>query len=292
MAYVFHTAEEAPSVDIRLLRYRDRATLRILDRAEAATASQLAILVYGHPRTAQRRLAALWHAGLLERTAIARHQHGAATYAYRLSRLARQRLGDRSRRSRGSIRLGHTLDIVETICALALAKGDPRTRSPVQAWLAEASATELLGGPPYPDSIVVLSDEDRSGVICLEMDEATQRASVIAAKLRGYRRLLEEQPGWLVLFVVPSSARARWMRNLAPVEERAAQRTWVTTLPALRADGLNAVTVSLGRVHRAARLSDLLGDPRPRRSGQEVATEAWIRVLGEGGGEDLDALLA
>src|SRR5207302_749240 len=123
---VFRTATDADALDIRLLRWRDRATLRILDRAEAATPCHLAILVYRHRRIAQRRLSALWRAGLLERTALPPRKRAGSELAYRLSRRAQRRLGDYSRRARGSNRLGHTLDIVETVCALVTAHGDAR----------------------------------------------------------------------------------------------------------------------------------------------------------------------
>jgi len=85
------------------------------DRAEAATPRQLATLVYGHRRIAQRRLLHLWQAGLLERAIVPHAQRGGAELAYRLSDRARRRLGDVATRSRGSNRLSHTLDIIETI---------------------------------------------------------------------------------------------------------------------------------------------------------------------------------
>ena len=199
MASVFRTAIQLETRDIRLLRYRDRAALRILDRAEAATPRQLAILVYGNLRTAQERLASLYEGGLLERTTVAPPKRGGAELAYRLSRRARYRLGDHSPRARGSNRLGHTLDIVETVCALVTANGDPRHRSPILAWLAEPTAATALGTPPYPDSVVVLEDAEHMGVLCLEIDEATQRRAVIEAKLNGYRRLFDAHPTWWLL---------------------------------------------------------------------------------------------
>jgi Replication-relaxation len=121
MASVFRTATPADKRDIRLLHYRHRAVLRILDRAEAATPRQLAILVYSNLRVAQQRLASLYESGLLERTTLPPPRRGGAELAYRLSPRARYRLGDHSPRARGSNRLGHTLDIVETVCALVTA---------------------------------------------------------------------------------------------------------------------------------------------------------------------------
>lgn len=288
MSLAFRTASDADALDIGLLGWRDRAVLRILDRAEAATPRQLAILAYGHRRVAQRRLARLWQAGLLERAALPPAHRGGAELAYRLSRRAQRQLGDRSTRARGSSRLGHTLDIVEAVCALVTASDDPRAWSPVTLWLTEPMARTYLGGPPYPDSIVVLSDGQRSGVVCLEVDHATQRRAVIAAKLAAYRGLRERHPDWHTLLVVPSATRARWLRRLfGSAREELVGSTWITTLPALCSDHLAAAIVPIGggRQGRAA-VRDLLADPGARSAAVPVASSAWLRLTGEGGGED------
>src|SRR6266508_2499326 len=291
MASVFRTATPADKRDIRLLHYRDRAVLRILDRAEAATPRQLAILVYGNLRVAQERLASLYESGLLERTTLPPPHRGGAELAYRLSRRTRYRLGDHSPRARGSNRLGHTLDIVETVCALAMANGDPRRDSPVVAWLAEPTAARALGTPPFPDSVVVLEDGDRSGVLCLEIDEATQRRAVIEAKLNGYRRLFDAHPDWWLLFVVPSRNRARWLRTVAGgADETVAARAWVTSLVALQTGHLDAPAQPVTR-DSASPLRGLLASSRDRQTGVPVGSKAWLLLLGEGGIEDLDDLL-
>jgi hypothetical protein len=287
----FRIATDAPGLDIGLLGYRERAVLRILDRAEAATPRQLAILVYGHRRIAQRRLLRLWRAGLLERTIVPHAQRGGAELAYRLSDRARRRLGDAATRTRGSNRLGHTLDVVETICSLITANGDPRLASPVRLWLDEPNAAAVLGTPPFPDGVVVLEADGRSGVICLEIDEATQRRAVIEAKLGGYGGLFAAHPSWSLLFVVPSRNRARWLRAVAShVDEIVASRAWVTTLPTLRAHQLDARVWALAidataTVHGLARRDDV------RPGGAAVGSEAWLRLLGEGGIEDVDGAL-
>jgi hypothetical protein len=287
MSLAFRTASDADALDIGLLGWRDRAALRILDRAEAATARQLAILAYGHRRVAQRRLARLWQAGLLERAVLPPVHRGGAELAYRLSRRAQHQLGDRSMRARGSSRLGHTLDIVEAVCALVTASADPRAWSPVSLWLTEPMARTHLGGPPYPDSIVVLADGRRSGVICLEVDHATQRRAVIAAKLAAYRLLRQRHPEWQTLFVVPSAARARWLLRLfGSAHDDLVASTWITTLPALCAAHVAAPIVPIrGRLGQAA-VRDLLTDSAPRSSVPSVASGAWLQLLGEGGGED------
>lgn len=288
MSPIFRTANAGHGgVDIRLLRYRDRAALRILDRAEAATPRQLAILVYGHRRIAQRRLRSLWQAGLLERTILPPETKGGAEAAYRLSTDARGRLGDRSHRIRGSNRLRHTLDIVETVCALVTANGDPRTSSPVARWLPERMARAHVGGPPFPDSILMIDDNGRSGTVCLEVDEETQRRTAIEEKLGGYRRTVEAADGWAILFVVPSGARVRWLRLVGgSVDEAIAQRTWVTTLRELQQHHLGAAVMPMRRRRDPIELRDLLvsGSVLPDR--HPVASDAWLRLLGEGGVED------
>ena len=54
-------------LDLDALPIRDRAALRLLTRADAATASQLARLIYRRERTAQERLLQLMRARALER---------------------------------------------------------------------------------------------------------------------------------------------------------------------------------------------------------------------------------
>jgi Replication-relaxation len=291
MASVFRTAIQPETRDIRLLRYRDRAVLRILDRAEAATPRQLATLVYGNLRSAQERLASLYQAGLLERTTVPPPHRGGVELAYRLSRRARYRLGDHAPRARGSNRLGHTLDIVETVCALVTANVDARHASPVLAWLAEPTAARTLGTPPYPDSVVVLEDGGHSGVVCLEIDEATQRRAVIEAKLNAYRRLLDAHPSWWLLIVVPSRNRAQWLRTVArKVDETVAARAWVTSLVALRAGHLDTAAAGLANGNTLP-LRELLSTMDARAIAARVGSDDWLRLLGEGGIEDLDAVL-
>jgi hypothetical protein len=291
MSTPFRIATDAPGLDIGLLHHRDRAVLRILDRAEAATARQLAVLVYGHRRIAQRRLLRLWQAGLLERAIVPHAQRGGAELAYRLSDRARRRLGDTAIRTRGSNRLGHTLDVVETVCALVSANDDPRQDSPVQLWLDEPNAAAVLGTPPYPDGVVALESDERSGVICLEIDEATQRRAVIEAKLNGYRRLLDAYPTWWLLFVVPSRTRARWLRSVAgQADESVAARAWVTSLAALQTRHLDAPCRALAD-GRTATVRELAQTTDGRRVGVPVGSDEWLHLLGEGGVEELDGIL-
>ena len=82
-------------LDLDALPIRDRAALRLLTRADAATASQRARLIYRRERTAQERLLQLMRAGALERLTDPRSGRGTAAYAYRPSPATRTRLGIR-----------------------------------------------------------------------------------------------------------------------------------------------------------------------------------------------------
>ena len=70
-------------LDLDALPIRDRAALCLLTRADAATAAQLARLIYRRERTAQERLLQLMRAGALERRIDPRSGRGTAAYAYR-----------------------------------------------------------------------------------------------------------------------------------------------------------------------------------------------------------------
>ena len=144
------TAAPAPPrrviVDPGFLSYRDRAALRILYRADVATTSQLTTLVYTRRQTAQERLSALYRAGYLERAILPPSTRGGAPYAFRVSPRGRRRLGYLPlTRSRAGSQLRHSLNGVETVCALVNAsRGDGSSEPLVQAWLTEDMAHDLL----------------------------------------------------------------------------------------------------------------------------------------------------
>jgi hypothetical protein len=150
----------------------------------------------------------------------------------------------------------------------------------------------VLGTPPFPDSAIVLGDSGRSGVVCLEVDEATQRRAVIEAKLNGYRRLLQTNPSWKLLVVVPSRVRVRWLRTVTGgVEETVTARAWITSLAALRSRHLDAPVLPIDAEHTERMLRELLTERRERHAIAPVGSNAWLRILGEGGVEDFDSLL-
>ncbi len=274
------------------LPHRDRACLRLLGRADAATAAQLATLVYGRRRTAQERLQRLWETGLLERMPVPQHLPGTSPYAYRLSPVVRLRLGASGRRPAGPTILHHTLDAV-TVVSVLVAHGRNEPEPPVQAWLPERMLGGLnLGAGIAPDGLVVLQVDGRSGVLCLEVDEGTQHVGVVRPRLEAYARGLASRPGWALLVVVPTPTRAAWLRRLVA---RLADRSrggigWVAVLADLERHGLAASVAALGAVDRRT-LAAALPDRESRRTDAPVGTQGWVELLGSGGGEQLAEVL-
>jgi hypothetical protein len=92
-------------LDLDALPIRDRAALRLLARADAGTASQLARLIYRRERTAQERVLQLTRAGALARMTDPRSGRGTAVYAYRPSPATRTRRGIREPRANEPLRV-------------------------------------------------------------------------------------------------------------------------------------------------------------------------------------------
>lgn len=291
MSALFRPSPERARIgrlDLGLLDIRDRACLRLLRRTEVATPDQLATLIYPSRRTAFRHLRRLWQLGLLERAPLPPIR-GGIPVAYRLTRRGMNRLGYTDRRTGGLAHLRHALDTVTAVCALARRRSDRADPQPVQLWLPESIATDARIEPARPDSVVVLQVEDHSGVLCLETDEATEHAPQIQAKLSIYERVLTDRPGWHVVFVVPTEARLGWLCRVARSDVRS--RVWAVVLAVLESDGVDAPVVPVGRSGQPRHLQSLLDDPRSRQSTTPVGSDAWIELLGSGGGEELDEVL-
>lgn len=273
-------------LDLGLLDVRDRACLRLLNRVEVATPSQLATLIYPSRRTSFRHLRRLWELGLVERAPILPIR-GGIPIAYRLSRRGMLRLGYADRRLGGIGHLRHQLDVVATVCALVRTEPDL-----VQAWLPESIAADASVEVVRPDSVVVLQTVRGSGVLCLEIDEATEHAPQIRSKLAAYERVLLSRPGWQVMFVVPTNDRLAWLRRVGrPHAAGLGGRIWAVVLADLEASGIDAPVVAVGRAGESQSFRSLLDDPRARRCPTPVGSDAWVNLLGSGGGEDLDEAL-
>lgn len=294
MSALFRTWPErsAAVLDIGLLLTRDRACLRLLDRYEAATAEQLAVLVHPSRRTSLRRLRHLWRLGLLERSPLM-PEHGGIPMAYRLSRRGRSRLGAEDPRARSAAHLRHSLDIIWVTCAL-IAWSEEREASLgmealVQVSLSESQTAGILGPHLRPDSIIALQSDPFSGVLCVEVDEATQRSAVIRAKLSAHAVQLRARAGWHVLFVVPSRDRLNWLRRATGWYHwpELVGRCWGVVLSELRIAGADAIATPVACRGEPRPLIAVLDDPRPRRCPTPVGTDAWVELLATGGGEDL-----
>jgi Replication-relaxation len=291
MSALFRPSPERAGIgrlDLGLLDIRDRACLRLLRRIEVATPDQLAILIYPSRRTAFRHLRRLWQLGLLERAPLPPIR-GGIPVAYRLTRRGMNRLGYPDPRTGGLAHLRHALDTVAAVCALVRPRTHPAEGHAVQLWLSESTAADAGVEPTRPDSVVVLQVDGRTGVLCLETDEATEHAPQIKAKLAAYERVLADRVSWHVLFVVPTTARLSWLRRVARPDLFG--RGWGVVLVDLESHGLDAPVVPLSRSGQPRGLRSVLDDPRPRRSATPVGSDAWIELLGSGGGEELNEVL-
>ncbi len=268
---------------------RDRAGLRILLRAKVATTAHLTDLVYHRRQTTQLRLMRLWRAGFVERTSLPPITRGGAPLVFRLSRRGRARLGYRPlTRPEAGMQLRHDLHVLDAVCALA--RPDPRAPGgyPLAAWATPAMSRRFIDGV-MPDALLAVALESGSAVLALEVDEGTEHAPVIRAKLARYAEALEDRQDWHLLFVVGEAERARWLSRLARTGRElgdAADQAWVTTIDELRQNGIAARIAALGDA-TPRRLAELCRRRGPRASSAPVGSEEWLRLMGSGAGEDL-----
>ncbi len=287
MIGAFAAAPAPPSraiVDPGLLTYRDRAALRILYRTDVATTTQLATLVYHRRQTAQERLARLYRAGYLERAVLPPVTRGGAPFAFRISPRGRRRLhyGPLTR-GRAGTQLRHSLNGVETVCALLAAQqGEPDPGPVMTAWLTESMCHDTLRGV-YPDGIVAVAGPSGSAVLCLEIDEATEHGPVIEDKLARYEKALWSRT-WCVLFVTGSPERAA---RLAAIGRRIALHTirGILTSPLYRGR-LRDGSAANWDDRRAARSAGAMRGSRARATGATSTRRscrscwsgpAWVR---------------
>ncbi|MEI7742873.1 MAG: replication-relaxation family protein [Chloroflexota bacterium] len=282
MTLAFRGATPALALDPQQLPLRDRAVLRILNRARLANAEQLGILVYRNRHYAQIRLRRLFDLGYLERAGLPPPAGlGGAPFVYRLAPAAIARLGYAPRRWRGPGYVAHTLDAVEAVCALVRST-DPDRYPTVLRWLPESIVADVLPAGPAADAVIVIAADDGPATVCLEIDEGNQHVAPIGAKLHAYRAALEIRPGWHVLFVVPTPDRAAWLRRAA--HGTGDMTAWVTTLDELRGRGPDARLASLSRQAPPQVLRRLAPGPAPL-AGPPVGSRRWLEILGSGGAE-------
>lgn len=282
--------------DLLALSTRERACLRILLRAKVATTNHLTTLVYHRRQTTQLKLVRLYRTGLVERTALPPVERGGAPLVFRISRLGRRRLGyPRLTRAEAGMQLRHDLHVLDAVCSLLCPHPLAPDGYPIAAWCTPAMSTRFIDDVK-PDALLALQLSTGSAVVCLEVDEGTEHAPMIRDKLERYADALEDRPGWHLVFVVGWPERAAWMARLLGgiVDERDAlhAQAWAVTMEALAADGLEAPIRSLAWRDAERPLASLCVDPEDRRSDAPVGSEAWLRMIGSGAGEDLGALWA
>jgi len=138
----------------------------------------------------------------------------------------------------------------------------------------------------YPDSVVAVSLPSGSGVLCLEIDNATEHAPVIRDKLVRYAPALRERPAWSVLFVVESAARATALARIGRELAGAASlegRAGVVVLPDLATGGAAAPVLPMAPGGGRTTLAGFLRDAQARTGATPVGSDAWIEALAHGG---------
>jgi hypothetical protein len=70
-----------------------------------------------------------------------------------------------------------------------------------------------------------------------------------------------------------------------------ADRGWAVVLADLESEGIDSPVAPLARSGRVRSLRSLVSDPRPRLGSTPDGSDAWVELLGSGGGEELDEVL-
>ena len=273
-------------VDVSMLSVSDRACLRLLEYARVCTASQLATLLYPSLRTALRRTRKLSLQNLVTRESLP-PDRGGIPLAYRLSSSGRRRIHLNAYRSPGLITTRHSLDGVEFVASLV--DHDPGL---VQLWWPERLIPDYEWGV-NPDHLVVIDTGEASAVILVEVDESTERPPVIRDRLRAYAKLFEDhRVGWHLLWVANSRERLARLRQIAGPTElpMLSGRCWGVAIDDVSDRGADAEVLAIGAKDPPRPLRGIATDPKARRSEYEVGSPLWIRLLANGGREDIDPL--
>jgi hypothetical protein len=187
----------------------------------------------------------------------------------------------------------HALDSVEAVCALVRAARTAHAPTSVELWLPESISGDAGLLPARPDGLVVLQRGNLSAVVCLEIDEASEHAPQIRAKLDTWATVFAARPELVLLFVVPTESRLAWLRRNAGAGRRPALegRSFGVVAGDLASAGLAGPALPIGWRGERRPLATLVAEPRVRRSGTPVGSAAWVELLGSGGGEDVDRVL-
>jgi hypothetical protein len=260
------------------------------------TAELAGLLVYGHRRIAQRRLARLVEYGLLTGFWAANRQRPRGRYAYALTKPVRAAL-ERSIWPDGQKKLYN--DAPESVSpvihglashdvfAAFLRAGDASHGVGLAAWVPERPLIRMTWHSHLrPDALAVIRAGERSILLALERDLGTERGPVLAGKLDSYQRVYDSRnvKGPLhVGFVVDSARRAASVRaRLRAAEKDGSTVTpWVVTESALAADPYGAVwTTPQGADARTVDFAPhWTGNPWPYLQPGELADPTTLEAL-------------
>lgn len=272
--------------DVSLLSVSDRACLRLLEYARVCTASQLATLVYPSLRTALRRTRKLYLDNLVTRESLPA-ERGGIPLAYRLSSSGRRRIHLNAYRTPGLITTRHSLDGVEFVASLV--HHDPGL---VQLWWPEW----LIPGYDWgvnPDHLVVIDTGEASALVLVEVDESTERPPVIRERLRAYAKLFEDhRVGWHLLWVANSPERLARLRQIAGPTKlpMLSGRCWGVAIDDVSDRGADAEALAIDAGLEPRPLRGIATDPKARRTSYPAGSPAWIRLLANGGREDISGV--
>jgi hypothetical protein len=181
----------------------------------------------------------------------------------------------------------HSLDGVEPVASLV--RHDPGL---VQLWWTEWLIPDI-GAGVNPDQLVVIDTGDASALILAEVDESTERPPVIRERLTAYAKLFDPYPtGWHLLWVTNSPERLARLRQIAgPMKLSAlAGRCWGVPVGEVSDLGSSAQVLAVGASLPPRSLRAIATDPKARRTSYPVGSPAWVRLLANGGREDISGL--
>ena len=275
---------------------RDQSLLIWLVHGDVVTAELGALLVYGHRRIAQRRLARLVEYGLLSGFWAANRQRPRGRYAYALTRATRAAL-ERMIWPEGREKLFQ--DAPESVSpvihglathdlfATFLRSSDPARGVGLAAWVSERPLIRLTWHAGLrPDALAVVRVGEDSILLALERDLGTERGPILAAKVAKYRSCYggrDERAPLHVGFVVDSARRAASVRaRLRESDEVDSVVTpWVVTEAALATDPYRAIWTRPGGTE--TRLVDFaphwMGDPWPYLVPGDLADPTTLEAL-------------
>jgi hypothetical protein len=262
---------------------RDRHILRLLRWHRVLTTSQIHVMFFSDPNTAQHRMTRLHELRLVERFRPLRAgRDGEYHYvldvlgAYVVAAMANQD-PDREVKMRWrtdwamsiatSQRLAHTVGANDLFVRLvAAARTNPDAE--LSTWWDERYCKGRLGEVVRPEGLGVWRESDATVAFCLEYDRGSEQLSRLEKKAGDYARL---EAAWGVAFwllvVIPGPRRESGARLALSGQGLAA----ATTTHPMAVRPTDAIWAPLGHDGTRVRLAELAGWPRPVESFARLA---------------------